>query len=73
MNAMIEESGKWFIWTKKGRPPRFAHDDEASALAEAQRLAFKFPGKKFHVMKSVVKISVEAQEATGSEPSEAAA
>lgn len=61
MNCIIEGSEKWFVWTKTGRTPKFAHDTEASALEEAQRLAFKCPGKKFHVMRSVAKVCVQIE------------
>jgi len=54
-----EPTDKWFVWTKKGRAPRFAHESEAAAMAEASRLAHVFPGRKFHVMRSICKISVD--------------
>lgn len=48
---MIREPiGKWFVWTKKGRYPRYAHDTYESAAEEAKRLAGLHPGSKFIVM-----------------------
>ena len=66
MATIIEPGTKWFVWCKKGRPPRFAHATEESALAEAQRLAEKAPGATFHVMKSVAKVFVAPVEITES-------
>lgn len=53
---IIEPGDKWFIWTKRGRPPRFAHDTEESAMDEAKRLALLNPEQKFHVMRSLAKV-----------------
>lgn len=50
-----EPSGHWFVWTKKGRAPRFAHETRESAEREAERLARLHPGQKFHLMQSVGK------------------
>jgi hypothetical protein len=54
-----EYSGLFFVWTKKGRRPRFHHDTHESALKEAQRLAAANPGRKFIVQQFLEKVSVE--------------
>ncbi len=56
MTLTIEDGTRWFVWTKSGRRPRAAHADETAAIAEASRLAKKFPGQKFHVLRSVAKV-----------------
>lgn len=53
-----EFSGKFFVWTKKGRRPRYAHDTHESALTEARRLAEANPGQKFIVQQFLEKVSV---------------
>jgi hypothetical protein len=55
----VEQSGKFFVWTKKGRAPTFAHDTHGAALAEATRLAKANPGKKFIVQQFLEKVYVE--------------
>lgn len=55
----VEYIGKFFVWTKKGSAPRFAHETHASALAEARRLAKLNPGRKFIVQQFLEKVSVE--------------
>ena len=58
---MVEEySGKYFVWTKTGRRPRYAHDTHESALKEARRLATANPGRKFIVQQFLDKVSVDA-------------
>lgn len=47
----------WFVWTKTGRVPRFAHDSFEAATAEAERLATIHPGKTFIVLEAVQKIA----------------
>lgn len=54
-----ETSDFWFVWTKRGRVPRYAHGSYKSALAEAERLAVIHPDRKFIVLKGVDKISVK--------------
>lgn len=59
MANVTEESCEfWCVWTKTGRIPRFAHDTEALAKAEAERLAHVKPGKKFIVMRAYHKVHV---------------
>lgn len=55
-----EEVDFHFVWTKHGRVPRFAHQTEARARAEAERLARLKPGRKFIVLASRCKLSVPA-------------
>jgi len=47
----------WFVWTKKGRVPRNAHNNAESAEKEATRLAGLNPGKKFIVLRAYAKFS----------------
>lgn len=58
--ATVEPGRSWFVWSKRGWPPRFAHGSLESAEREAQRLANKYPGQKFHVLRAEAKFSVEA-------------
>lgn len=53
-----EYCGKYFVWTKKGRAPRRAHDTHEAAVAEAERLAVENPGKKFIVQQFLEKVIV---------------
>lgn len=55
---LVEPVSFWFVWTKYGRVPRFAHDTPASAAEEAARLAHKHPGRKFIVLHAYTKFSV---------------
>lgn len=50
-----DKTGLFMVWTKTGRPPKFAHGSLAAAEAEAVRLAELHPGKKFIVLQSVSK------------------
>ena len=50
----------YFVWTKKGRVPRFTHDTYQSAHDEATRLVRLYPSKKFIVLKAIEKIGVKA-------------
>lgn len=58
-DAPILPKDVWFVWTKNGNRPRFAHPSEAAALREAQRLAKRYPGNSFLVMHAVHKVRVE--------------
>lgn len=49
----------YFIWTKTGRKFSFAHQSKEAAYAEAERLARKYPGQKFHVLLSIEKVFFE--------------
>ena len=48
----------WFVWTKRGRVPRYAHSSYTDACNEAMRLARKHPGRKFIVLEGVAKFSI---------------
>jgi hypothetical protein len=61
-NKTVEFSGKFFVWTKTGRRPRFSHDTREQAVAEAERLAAATPGKKFIVQQFLEKVSFAATE-----------
>jgi len=54
----MEPTEFWFVWTKNGRVPRFVHHTAELAEAEATRLAAKFPGRKFIVLRAYAKFSV---------------
>lgn len=53
-----EPKDVWFVWTKMGRRPCFAHPSEEVALVEATRLAKRLPGHSFLVMHAVHKVRV---------------
>lgn len=50
----------WFVWTKHGRRPAFAHNTREDAEREAARLAAKRPGMKFIVMQTVSKFHCDS-------------
>lgn len=58
----VEVKDKFFVWTKKGCSPSFAHETHAAAFAEAERLAIKNPGRKFIVQHWLEKVSVGVQQ-----------
>lgn len=49
----IADSARWFVWNRASGAPRFEHDTESGAIAEAKRLASINPGQQFHVLKTV--------------------
>lgn len=55
---IYEIKDKFFVYTKGRRAPHYAHDTHASALAEAERLAKHFPGRKFIVQHWLEKVSL---------------
>lgn len=55
---ILEPVEFFFVWTKKGRVPRFTHQTRESASAEAIRLAEKHPGRKFIVLRAEGKFSL---------------
>lgn len=57
---LVEPARFWFVWTKKGRAPKFAHNTFDSAVAESARLAWLYPGRKFIVLEGALKISAPA-------------
>jgi len=62
-----EPMSGFFVWTKRGRAPRFHHQTIESAQAEAERLALIYPGQKFIVMAAVSKHSVPDGSGAGPE------
>lgn len=60
-----EPKAVYFVWTRTGHTPRYAHPTRQRAVAEAQRLALLNPGKKFIVMHCLGKYS--ASSAAGAE------
>lgn len=57
-NLVIEDCLFWFVWTKTGHLPRFAHHTHADAEAEADRLAALHRGRKFIVLRAYRKSHV---------------
>lgn len=57
-DVITEPRDGFFVWTKRGKAPRFHHRTVESAQAEASRLAALNPGAKFIVMAGVSKHSV---------------
>lgn len=58
MGVVKEKQDSFFVWTKTGRRPVFAHENGEKAEAEAQRLAAKHPGRKFIVMQAMGKFHI---------------
>lgn len=56
---IVEPAEFWFVWTKTGRVPRFAHDTRAKAEQEAMRLARLHPDRKFIVLAAETKFSAQ--------------
>lgn len=46
----------WLVWNREGFPPRYQHETEAGARAEAERLARANPGKSFCVLTSIAEV-----------------
>lgn len=40
----------WLVWNEAGHAPTFKHETEHGARKEAERLARKQPGSRFHVL-----------------------
>lgn len=54
MNDVTKHAAFWLVWSPTGdRPPRFRHETENAAVAEAERLAQLRPGATFIVLSSV--------------------
>lgn len=49
----MDESVFYVVWNPAAGNPRYQHDDEERALAEAERLAGANPGQRFYVMQAV--------------------
>lgn len=61
----VEDCRFWMVWTKTGRAPTRTHALQGSAEDEADRLARKFPGKKFIVLFGFRKCSVAKPAVSG--------
>lgn len=48
----------WLVWNPHGRAPQVRHPNEASATAEAERLARSNPGQTFVVLASIEAIKL---------------
>ncbi|MFG1461787.1 hypothetical protein V5F77_02725 [Xanthobacter sp. DSM 24535] len=46
----MSEKAFFLVWNPEGRTPHYRHPSQASALAEAKRLAALNPGQKFYVL-----------------------
>ena len=55
MDVIQQDAEFWFVWTKTGRVPRYAHGSAQAARNEAIRLAAKHPGRKFIVLRALSK------------------
>lgn len=71
--AVREPKDGFFVFTKKGKAPRFHHVTVGQAQAEADRLAALNPGAKFIVMQAVSKHSVPWPTPAGPESGEGVA
>jgi hypothetical protein len=48
----------WLVWNPAGRAPVFKHSSEASAVAEAERLAKLNQGQQFFILQAVAMLTV---------------
>lgn len=67
MTPTTESKHGFFVWTKRGKAPKFHHMTLESAQTEAGRLAAMNPGAKFIVMQAVSKHSVPSFPSGGTE------
>lgn len=49
----------WMVWNPRRDAPKCKHYTEYEARNEAQRLAAKFPGETFVVLRSLAEVKVE--------------
>lgn len=50
---MATEQAFWIVWCQGGGTPTVQHDEQGSAIREAERLARANPGKRFVVLESI--------------------
>lgn len=64
-----EAERAYFVYDYGGRWPIKRHENYARARHEAQRLAMKLPGRKFHVVATsmIIEVPAEAVEETAVE------
>ena len=43
----------WMVWCPDKSQPRYRHDTERGAIAEAERLANAHPGERFYVLAAI--------------------
>lgn len=55
-NILTEPCEFWMVWTKTGKMPKCIHNTSADAIAEAERLSRKTPGRKFIVLRAFTKM-----------------
>ena len=54
MNDVTKHNAFWLVWCPTAdRTPRYRHTEQATAVAEAERLAQAYPGRTFIVLASV--------------------
>jgi hypothetical protein len=59
--TLIHEKPRFFmVWNKDGGAPTVAHNTRNAATVEAERLAARYPGRKFIVLQAIDKISTPA-------------
>lgn len=54
----------WMVYGEGQGAPTYKHDNEQDAAAEAQRLALRYPGCAFYVLKGVARALAAAPEVT---------
>lgn len=59
MSNISSEEVFWVVWNPEFGPPRYRHDNESAAKAEAERLAEQNLGQKFYVLRGVGLAHVE--------------
>lgn len=60
MREQKTEPPYWLVWREGGGAPTYRHPNEDSALAEANRLAERFPGSPFVVLCPFTRITKTA-------------
>lgn len=58
----------WFVWNWQGGTPNEQHGSQQAAIAEAERLALKHPGRVFVVLQSVCAVEAASVRHTDLRP-----
>lgn len=61
MSEVTERFCFWMVWRHNGNTPTYQHQDKASAVLEAQRLAKNNPGETFFVLKTTAAFVADLQ------------
>ena len=58
MQTTVDHPRYWLVWREGGNAPTYRHPDQASAEAEAKRLAHAFRGETFAVLCPYARVTV---------------